>query len=393
MNIHKNYSATRKACYIGYVTQAIIINFVPLLFVMFNTHYNISLSGISLIIAVTFIVQLFVDLLSAKFIDCTGYRKFAITAHVFAAAGLMLLCVLPSVIPNTFIAILLACIVYSSGSGLIEVIISPIVESCPSDNDAADMSLLHSFYCWGAAFVIIATTVFFKLFGLESWKIITFIWSLIPIANIFLFLLVPIANENTKEQGTGIAGLCKSGIFWIFMLLMLCGGASELAMSQWASAFAETGLGVSKASGDIAGPFMFAIAMGTGRLLHAKLSDRVDITVYMSVCAAVCIIAYMVATLCPVSIIALSGCAVCGISAGVFWPGIFSLSAGTIKNGGTALFALLALGGDMGCTLGPAVVGIISEHFGNDLRKGLLVAVIFPTILLIGLLIHKNHKN
>ena len=228
----------------------------------------------------------------------------------------------------------------------------------------------------------------------ESWRIITVIWSLIPIANIFLFLLVPIANEHTKEPETsGITGLCKSGIFWLLMLLMLCGGASELAMSQWASAFAETGLGVSKASGDIAGPFMFALAMGTGRLLHAKLSDRVDITTYMAVCAAVCIIAYMIATLCPVSIIALSGCAICGISVGVFWPGIFSLSTKTMKNGGTALFALLALGGDFGCTLGPAIVGVISEHFGNDLKKGLLVAVIFPTILLIGLLIHKKHKN
>lgn len=390
MSIRENYSFTRKACYIAYVTQSIVVNFAPLLFVMFHDTYKISLSEISALISVTFLVQLAVDFLSAKFMNRSGYRKCIVSAHICAAVGLVLLGILPDAVPNPFAGILAACVIYSTGSGLIEVIVSPIVESCPSDNKEAQMSFLHSFYCWGTAFVILVSTAFLGVFGIKSWRIMSFIWAAVPLFNTVLFLLVPIMNETEEKNESGISGLCKSGVFWLFIILMICGGASELAMSQWASAFAESGLGVSKAIGDLAGPCMFAIAMGTGRVVYAKISEYVGIIGYMLGSAVLCCVSYIIASMCPVSQIALAGCALCGASVGIFWPGVFSLAAKNFPNSGTALFALLALGGDLGCTLGPAAVGVMSSILGDNLKKGLFFGIIFPVIFIAGLFLCKK---
>ena len=293
MKLRENYSLTRKACYIAYITQSVAINFTPLLYVMFHNKYNITISKISMLITVTFLVQLLIDFLSAHFVDKIGYRKCVVAAHLFAVLGLVLLAVLPDMLPNAFAGLVTACLIYSVGSGLIEVIISPLVESCPSDNKEAQMSMLHSFYCWGTAGVILISTICFNIFGMGCWKVLSCIWALVPLVNMVLFCFVPITHETETKESIGMIRLCKRGVFWIFIILMICGGASEIAMSQWASAFAESGLNVSKTMGDMAGPFMFAVVMGMGRVIYAKLSENVDMIKYMCISAVLCIISYI----------------------------------------------------------------------------------------------------
>ena len=192
MSIKTNFKHTIAACYIGYITQAIINNFIPLLFIMFHNTYNISLEKIGLLVTVNFATQLLVDFISAKLADKIGYRPLIVAAHIFAAIGLILLAFLPDILPNPYTGLCISIILYAIVGGLTEVLISPIVEACPSENKSAAMSLLHSFYCWGSVLVVLGTTIFFFLFGIENWKIIACIWAIIPIINILYFSLVPI---------------------------------------------------------------------------------------------------------------------------------------------------------------------------------------------------------
>lgn len=379
-----NYKKTMCACFIGYIVQAIVNNFVPLLFVTFQNSYNISLSQVTSLITVNFIIQLLIDMLSAGFIDKIGYRASAVTAHVFAASGLILLTVLPEILPDSFSGIIISVIIYAVGGGLLEVLVSPIIEACPTENKEKAMSLLHSFYCWGHVGVILISTVFFYFADISSWRILTLIWAVIPIANIFLFIKAPIytLNEN-GNQGFGLKELLKKKIFWILMLMMMSAGASEQAVSQWASAFAEKALGISKTAGDLAGPMTFAILMGTARLIYGKYGDKFNLDRFMKYSCILCIISYSCISLIPVPAISMLGCAICGFSVGILWPGTFSKASAAIRRGGTALFAMLALAGDFGCSAGPSLAGYISSEFGGNLRVGILTATVFPVILLI----------
>lgn len=385
MSIRTSYKHTRYACYIGYITQAIVNNFVPLLFLTFHNVYHIPLEQIGLLVTVNFGTQLLVDMLSARFADKIGYRTLIVAAHIFAAAGLIGLGILPDLFGRPYIGLCIAVVLYAVGGGLTEVLISPIVEACPTEGKSAAMSLLHSFYCWGVVLVVIVSTVLFKVLGMGAWKMIACFWALIPVINTFYFTQVPIAPLVEEGESMSIGMLTRSGIFWILALLMVCAGASEQAMSQWASAFAESGLQVSKAAGDLAGPCFFAVLMGMARVFHAKFGERLELSKYLGICAGICIGSYLLASLSPSAVLSLIGCGICGFSVGAMWPGTLSLAAKKCPQGGTAMFALLALAGDAGCSAGPAAVGFVSAALGDNLKLGLLSGIAFPVLLLAGL--------
>lgn len=395
MNLKNAYNKTVMACFVGYIVQAIVNNFVPLLFLTFQKTYGIPLSQITLLVTFNFGIQLLVDLLSVTFVDKIGYRATMVIAHVTAALGLILLTILPEVMPSAFLGIVIAVMVYAIGGGLLEVVVSPVVEACPSDNKEKAMSMLHSFYCWGHVGVVILSTLFFRAAGIENWKIMACFWALIPIVNAVVFTRVPIASLIAEgETGMKLRELFKQRIFWVLLIMMICAGASEQGVSQWASAFAEKGLGISKTAGDLAGPMMFAILMGLSRAFYGKYGDRIDLDRFMIASCGLCIVSYLGVSLLPVPGLSLVFCALCGLSVGIMWPGTFSKASSALPRGGTAMFALLALGGDVGCGGGPTVVGFVSGALGDNLKLGILVGVAFPILLLIGIfLCAKNRKR
>lgn len=386
------YRHTKYASYLGYITQAIVNNLAPLLFVTFNTSFGISLERIGLLVSVNFGIQIVVDLISVKYIDRIGYRAGAVMAHVFATAGLVLLGVLPALMADKYAALLIAITLNAVGGGLTEVLISPIIESLPGDEKAGAMSLLHSFYCWGHMAVVILSTVYFLTAGIENWRWLPVLWALVPLFNAFFFAKVPLRVLVEESARVPVKKLFSSGIFWLFLALMICAGASEQAMSQWTSLFAESGLKVSKTMGDLLGPCMFAAMMGTSRLLYGIFGSRLNIRRGLELSAALCILSYLVAVLSPWALLSLAGCALCGFSVGLMWPGTFSLAARDYAAGGTAMFALLALAGDVGCSVGPGVVGVVSGWFealrmeSEALKIGIGAAIGFPILMLLGVL-------
>ena len=387
------YKTTVFACFVGYIVQAIVNNFAPLLFITFQNTYDIPLSQITLLVTINFGVQLTVDLFSTLFVDKIGYRTSIVLAQGFSAAGLILLTVLPEVMPP-FAGILTAVIVYAIGGGIIEVLISPIMESCPTDNKEKAMSLLHSFYCWGHVGVVLISTAFFALCGIENWRVLAYVWALVPVINGFIFLRTPIAPLIAEgERGMTLPELFKSKIFWLLVVMMVCSGACEQGVSQWVSAFAETGLGISKTAGDLAGPLTFATLMGISRAIYGKYGDKLDLEKFMKVSSALCIFAYILAALAPVPILSLIGCALCGFTVGIMWPGTFSRAAATLRTGGTAMFALLALAGDLGCSAGPTLVGFVSDAAGGNLKAGILAAAVFPAVMVICLITGRKKEN
>lgn len=382
----RKYQKTLTACYLGFVTQAIAANFAPLLFLTFQNTYGISLKKISLIPVVFYLTQLLVDLGASRFADKIGYRICVVTSQAVSAAGLVLLAVLPEVLPVPFPGILIAVMFYAIGSGLVEVLVSPIVEACPFENKDGRMSLLHSFYCWGAVPVILGSTLFFAVFGTENWRILTLIWALVPLVNVFQFLACPMERLVEEGESLPLRRLLRLPLLWMMILLMICSGASEAAMAQWASAFTEAGLGVSKTVGDLAGPCLFAVFMGISRMLYGKMSGNLNLTKTMLLSGLLCVSCYLLASLSPVPLLGLTGCALCGFSVGIMWPGTISLSSQKYPQGGTAMFAFLALAGDFGGTISPAMVGSLSELADGNLKAGLLAATIFPILLVIVLL-------
>ena len=383
----RKYKKTLAACYLGYITQAIAANFAPLLFLTFQDTYGIPLDKIALIPVVFYLTQLLIDLGATRFADKIGYRACVVASQVVSAAGLVLLAVLPEILPAPFPGILIAVVFYATGSGLVEVLVSPIVEACPFENKDGMMSLLHSFYCWGAVGVILGSTLFFAVFGTGNWRILSLIWALVPLVNIFQFLTCPIERLVEDGESLPLRRLFRMPLMWIMILLMICSGASEATMAQWASAFTESALGVSKTVGDLAGPCLFAVFMGISRMLYGKMSGRLNLAKTMLHGGLLCVACYLLASLSPLPILGLAGCALCGFSVGIMWPGTISLSSQKCPQGGTAMFAFLALAGDFGGTVSPAMVGSFSELAGGSLKIGLLAATVFPILLVVGILI------
>lgn len=390
MTKEKNYKKTLIACYLGFVTQAISANFAPLLFLTFKNTYGITLEKITMIPLVFYLTQLLVDLAATKFADKVGYRMCVVASQVLSSVGLVFMAILPEMLPLPFMGILISVVLYAIGSGLIEVLVSPIVEACPFENKDGMMSLLHSFYCWGAMGVILGSTLFFVVFGVENWKTLTFIWALVPLYNTFNFIRCPIERLIEDGKSMGIRKLLKTPVFWLMIILMVCSGASEATMAQWASAFTESAIGVSKTVGDLAGPCLFAMFMGISRMLYGKFSEKLDLIKVMLGCGIMCAGCYLVASLSTSPILGLAGCAFCGLAVGIMWPGSISISSQKCPRGGTAMFAFLALAGDLGAMVSPAMVGSLSEMAGGNLKTGLLTATIFPVFLVFGLLILKK---
>ena len=389
--MEKNYQPTIYACFVGYIVQAIVNNFVPLLFLTFHETYGIPLLAITFLVTINFSIQLVVDVASVLFVDRIGYRASMVIAHASCALGMVMLAFLPELLPDPYIGILTSVVFYAIGGGLLEVLVSPVMEACPTPNKEAAMSLLHSFYCWGHVGVVLLSTAFFALFGTQNWKILACLWAIVPACNMFAFSRVPIASLIQEgETGMSISELFRAKLFWFLLLMMICAGACEQAVSQWASTFAEQGLGVTKTVGDLAGPMFFAILMGTSRAIYGKLGSRLSLEKCILCCGLLCLVSYLIISLSPIPALSLLGCGICGFSVGILWPGTFSMAASAMPNGGTALFALLALGGDVGCSGGPTLVGAMANAFGGDLHKGILCGVVFPLLLLAGLKLKKR---
>lgn len=386
------YRKTLIACYLGFITQAITANFVPLLFLTFHRTYQISLGKIAFISTVFFFTQLLVDLFCAKYVDKIGYRRSVVTSEVLSGAGLIGLAVLPELLPSPYVGILVSVMIYAIGSGLIEVLGSPIVEACPFDNKESVMSLLHSFYCWGSVGVILLSTLFFAIFGIENWKILACIWAVIPLYNIFNFLSCPIESLTEEGEGMSISQLLQIPIFWIAIILMVCAGASEISMAQWASAYAESALNIPKSLGDIVGPCLFAVMMGISRSFYGKYGEKLDLIKFMIGSGVLCLVCYLLAALGPFPILNLAGCIVCGFSVGIMWPGTISITFGKIPLGGTAMFALLAMAGDLGGSIGPGVIGVVTQNANDNLKAGMLAACVFPVVLILSVLFIRKKR-
>ena len=391
MSIRTSYRHTLTAAYIAFITLATVNNFAPLLFLTFSTSWGIPLPRMALLISVNFGIQLTVDLLAAGFAERIGYRTCIVAAHLLSALGLLGLGLLPPLLPDPYIGIILSIAVYAVGGGLLEVLTSPIAEACPTENKEAHMSLLHSFYCWGHVLVILLSTAFFALVGIEHWPILACLWAILPLLNAIYLCFVPIRQLNddtTAETGLSLPALLRRPLFWLFILMMFCAGAAEQAMGQWASAFAEAGLGVSKTVGDLAGPCVFALLMGVSRFTSSRLTRRIKTETFMALSCALCVLAFLLAGLSPSPVLSLIGCGLCGLSVGIFWPGTFSISAVSLRGGGTALFALLALSGDLGCMGGPALVSLGTVLLpGATLKSAMLIGLLFPLGLIAGLLV------
>ena len=380
-----SYDSTMRACFTGYIVQAIVNNFVPLLFLTFQRTYHIPLQQITLLVTFNFGIQLLTDLLSVAFVDRMGYRAAMVLAHILSALGLICLTVLPEWMGHPFAGILISVIVYAVGGGLLEVLVSPVVEACPSTHKEKAMSMLHSFYCWGHVGVVLFSSIFFKLAGIENWKLLAVLWAVIPILNALVFTRVPIAPVLPEgEEGMTIGTLFQNRTFWLLFAMMICAGASEQSVSQWASLFAEKGLGISKTAGDLAGPMAFAVLMGASRAFYGNYGEKINLDRFMAVSSVLCILSYLCLVFMPVPVLSLAGCALCGLSVGIMWPGTFSRASKALPAGGTALFALLALGGDIGCSGGPTLVGMVSGMCKGNLKIGILAALIFPVLLLTG---------
>ncbi len=380
-----SYDCTMRACFTGYIVQAIVNNFVPLLFLTFQRTYHIPLQQITLLVTFNFGIQLLTDLLSVAFVDRMGYRASMVLAHILSALGLICLTVLPEWMGHPFAGILISVIIYAVGGGLLEVLVSPVVEACPSTHKEKAMSMLHSFYCWGHVGVVLFSSIFFKLAGIENWKLLAVLWAVIPILNALVFTRVPIAPVLPEgEEGMTIGTLFQNRTFWLLFVMMICAGASEQSVSQWASLFAEKGLGISKTAGDLAGPMAFAVLMGASRAFYGNYGEKINLDRFMAVSSVLCILSYLCLVFMPVPVLSLAGCALCGLSVGIMWPGTFSRASKALPAGGTALFALLALGGDIGCSGGPSLVGMVSGMCKGNLKIGILAALIFPVLLLTG---------
>ena len=380
-----SYDSTMRACFTGYIVQAIVNNFAPLLFLTFQRTYHIPLQQITLLVTFNFGIQLLTDLLSVAFVDRMGYRASMLLAHILSALGLICLTVLPERMGHPFAGILISVIVYAVGGGLLEVLVSPVVEACPSTHKEKAMSMLHSFYCWGHVGVVLFSSIFFKLAGIENWKLLAVLWAVIPILNALVFTRVPIAPVLPEgEEGMTIGTLFQNRTFWLLFVMMICAGASEQSVSQWASLFAEKGLGISKTAGDLAGPMAFAVLMGASRAFYGNYGEKINLDRFMAVSSVLCILSYLCLVFMPVPVLSLAGCALCGLSVGIMWPGTFSRASKALPAGGTALFALLALGGDIGCSGGPTLVGMVSGMCKGNLKIGILAALIFPVLLLTG---------
>lgn len=379
----RNYGHTLKACYIGYFTQAINHNLSPLLFVIFQREFGLSVEQITFLISMNFGVQIIMDIIGSRYADRIGYRPCIVGAHFFSILGMVGLVFLPITMSSPFLGLALAMVFRAIGSGFLEVMLSPMVEALPGEEKAAAMSLLHSFYCWGFVGVVLLSTIYFGIFGTGNWRYLPLIWAILPFFNMLLFTQVPIRTLTEEGGGLPIRKLLTMKTFWLFFIILVCASAAEQAISQWSSLFAETGLQVSKTVGDLLGPGMFALLMGVARLIYGKNGHRMPLKPFLIGSTVFCVLSYFIAVFAPWPMLALLGCGLSGFFVGILWPGGVSLASAHMPNGGTAMFGLLALAGDVGCSVGPSLVGFVSGLANDNMKMGLLAAAIYSIALLV----------
>ena len=378
--MNSKYTQTKLASYIGYIVQAIINNFLPILFIAFQDVYALSYEKLARLIVFNFVTQMITDLITPKIVNVIGYKKASVLAHFCASLGLVMLSVLPSLM-SPYLAIIISIIVYAFGSGLIEVIISPIIENLPTDNKKSNMAFLHSFYCWGQAFTIIVTTILIFVFGYRRWNFIPLIWAIVPFLNMFFFMRVPVIEPTSETKKATFSVLFKSSKFRCFMVMMFCAGACEIAMAEWASIFAQQALGISKVIGDLLGPCAFAIFMGLGRIWYAKVAEKVSFRKTLIYMSMACFLCYIVVAFCKIPFVSLMCCALCGFTVSLSWPGLYSAGAKKFPEGASVMYSVFAMCGDTGCCLGPWVLGIVADSLG--LNIGFAAASVFPIIMIV----------
>ncbi len=383
------YKHTMVCCFMAYITGAIVNNFAPLLFLTFQKNYGLTVPQLATLVTANFVTQMIVDYIGAKYAYKIGYRTTIITAMTFSAIGLTSMGVLPDIMPNSYAALLISVVLYAVGSGLIEVMVSPMTEALPTKNKEAIMSLMHSFYCWGVVFVVLISTLYFNVIGIENWKYLSVLWAVLPVVTALMFTQVPIYTlDGEDDEPVKVKDLFKNKLFFVFMILMICSGASEIAMAQWVSYFAEDGLGVSKTLGDLLGACLFAVLMGAMRVYYAKYSEKLNLVRVLKYCSLLCVISYILAALVPNPVIALAGCGLCGITVALMWPGVLSIASNIMPKATAAMFATLAIGGDIGCSLGPQMVSLGASAFainGSPIKAGLLCSIVFPAVMCIAL--------
>ena len=384
---------TLYACYLGYISQAIINSLLPLLFVILQENFRLSVTQIGFMVTYNFIIQILVDLIAVKYADRIGYRRCMVIAHIASAVGVAGLSVFPFILPNPYAGLLICITVYAMGGGLIEALVGPIVQALPLERKESAVNILHSFYCWGHAAVVILTTLFFKSAGTNNWRLLCLLWAIVPACNLILCSICPMYQLESDSESSGIRGMFSNKRYLLFVLLMICAGAAEHAMVQWSSFFAEEGLQITKAVGDLLGPCMFALLMGTSRAVYGAFGDRFPLQKVLILAGLVCVGSYLLAVFSPIPIISLIGCGFCGLSVGLMWPGAFNLCAKFCPNGTTAMFAFLAVAGDLGCSAGPSVVSAVAAAFNGQIKAGLLVASVFPLILSVGIFTLHRQKN
>ena len=396
-----SYKKTKIACYLGYVTQAISINLLPLLYLTFQNEFSVSLSQLGFLATLLFAVQMAVDLLATRFGKYVSYRWGSVAACALSALGLVLMCVLPKWMPHFYVGVMLATVILSIGGGLTEVLISPLVDAIPEEGKVGEMSLLHSFYCWGVVAVILFSTAFFALVGVSYWRWLVLLWSLVPAVTAVMFACIPIPPKTEEVHSHRSApSVVRYGLFWVLMALMVFSGASEMAPAQWASFFAENNLGIPKAVGDLLGPCAFAVFQGLSRVVFSRMARRRDPRRILAWHAVGCLVAYAVIVLAPHPLLSLFGFCMCGWFVGPMWPGILSLCATRFPAGGTAMFAALALCGDVGCAAAPMMIGAVTDRLvtadwlsSSAMRGGFAVCMVFPALLVVGLWLLRKRRS
>ncbi|MCL2494137.1 MAG: MFS transporter [Oscillospiraceae bacterium] len=374
-----NYTRTVRTCYLSTCTQALIVNLPPLLFTLFERDYGMNYERLGRLVLINFVTQLIVDAIAARLADGVGYRRCLVAAHLAAALGLALYGLLPLFLPKDMLyaGLCLATVIFSMGGGLIEVLVSPIVNEIGGHLGAGAMTLLHSFYCWGQMLTVLFSTVLLRFLPDGMWHAVPLLWTAVPLATTAGFATCPMAEPGMSETpAIPLSRLLRNGPFWLAVALMACGGASEIAMAQWASLFAEQGVGVSKLAGDLLGPCLFAVLMALVRMLYGKFENKLQLEKILRWSAVACMACYFLAALSKNAALALAACALTGATVALMWPGILHRSAGRFPGGGTGLFGMLALGGDVGCSLGPWMIGLIGDRAG--LRPALLAGAAFP---------------
>ena len=392
-----NKKILKSACYTVSVTMALVSNVPPLLFLTFREMYGISFSLLGLLVVVNFATQLGIDLVFSFFSDKFDIPKTVRTMPILTVAGLVIFSLVPTFFPNlAYAGLVVGTILCAVSSGLAEVLISPIVASLPADDPEREMSALHSVYAWGVVGVVIFSTLFLLVFGKENWNILMLIFIIVPVLSSVLYSMTDITCVESEEGSGGLLGIFKNPMLWLSFFAIFLGGAAEVTMAQWSSGYLEQALGIPKVWGDVFGVAVFALTLGIGRTMYAKIGKNISKILTLGGIGAV--ICYLTAAFTSNPIIGLIACGFTGLCTAMLWPGNLMVVAERFPTGGVFIYAMMAAGGDLGASVAPQLVGVITDlaslspsltAFASDLgltsgqlgmKLGMIIGALFPLI-------------